>query len=225
MTHPHGVTRASPQQPRPPARCLPPATAGLHIPPRRGAGGPCPPGRPFRCRRAAAGGLPRGLPGRRKAPGLLLQLQRARARAGAGAGAGGSGAGPRGRAVAVLEPEPEPEPCGRRAAARRAGDSSSPAAAAAAMRSEAVAWPAVSSQAASLLEEAADLLVLHRDFAAAVEKCEAGCDSLGPGSGPAPERCGRGGRRWEALAAAASAPGCLPSASPVCVSVCCCLFV
>lgn len=112
---------------------------------------------------------------------------------------------PRGRAVAALEPEPEP--CGRRAAARRAGDSSSPAApaAAAAMRSEAVAWPAVSSQAASLLEEAADLLVLHRDFAAAVEKCEAGCDSLGPGSGAAPERCGRAGRRWEVLAAVASA--------------------
>ncbi|NXA61724.1 PEX26 protein, partial [Mohoua ochrocephala] len=37
--------------------------------------------------------------------------------------------------------------------------------------------------------EAADLLVLHRDFAAAVERCEAGCDSLGPG--PGPERCER----------------------------------
>ncbi|NWR52699.1 PEX26 protein, partial [Regulus satrapa] len=37
------------------------------------------------------------------------------------------------------------------------------------------------------LEEAADLLVLHRDFAAAVERCEAGCDSLGPG--PGAERC------------------------------------
>ncbi|NXI46875.1 PEX26 protein, partial [Galbula dea] len=51
--------------------------------------------------------------------------------------------------------------------------------------SEPVAWTPVSAQAASLLEEATDLLVLHRDFAAAVEKCEAGCDSLGPG----PERC------------------------------------
>ncbi|XP_061219914.1 peroxisome assembly protein 26 [Neopsephotus bourkii] len=46
------------------------------------------------------------------------------------------------------------------------------------MRSEPLA------QAASLLEEATDLLVLHRDFAAAVERCEAGCDSLGPGTGP-----------------------------------------
>uniref|UniRef100_A0A8B9GMB9 Peroxisomal biogenesis factor 26 n=1 Tax=Amazona collaria TaxID=241587 RepID=A0A8B9GMB9_9PSIT len=44
-------------------------------------------------------------------------------------------------------------------------------------------------QAASLLEEATDLLVLHRDFAAAVERCEAGCDSLGPGTSP--ERCER----------------------------------
>ncbi|KAF1618771.1 Peroxisome assembly protein 26, partial [Eudyptes chrysolophus] len=50
--------------------------------------------------------------------------------------------------------------------------------------SEPLAWPPVSAQAASLLEEAADLLVLHRDFAAAVERCEAGCDSLGPGTGP-----------------------------------------
>ncbi|NXC88819.1 PEX26 protein, partial [Cercotrichas coryphoeus] len=40
--------------------------------------------------------------------------------------------------------------------------------------------------AAALLEEAADLLVLHRDFAAALERCEAGCDSLGPGPGPEP---------------------------------------
>ncbi|XP_059673288.1 peroxisome assembly protein 26 [Gavia stellata] len=54
------------------------------------------------------------------------------------------------------------------------------------MRSEPLAWPPVSAQAASLLEEAADLLVLHRDFAAAVERCEAGCDSLGPGTGPLP---------------------------------------
>ncbi|NXY91474.1 PEX26 protein, partial [Alcedo cyanopectus] len=58
---------------------------------------------------------------------------------------------------------------------------------------EASAWPPVLAQAASLLEEAADLLVLHRDFAAAVERCEAGCDSLGPG--PGSERCER---RWEA---------------------------
>ncbi|NWV50985.1 PEX26 protein, partial [Daphoenositta chrysoptera] len=35
----------------------------------------------------------------------------------------------------------------------------------------------------------ADLLVLHRDFAAAVERCEAGCDSLGPGPGAPCERC------------------------------------
>ncbi|NXP29391.1 PEX26 protein, partial [Scytalopus superciliaris] len=41
--------------------------------------------------------------------------------------------------------------------------------------------------AAALLEEAADLLVLHRDFAAAVQRCQAGCDSLG--AGPGPERC------------------------------------
>ncbi|XP_071623403.1 peroxisome assembly protein 26 isoform X2 [Heliangelus exortis] len=55
------------------------------------------------------------------------------------------------------------------------------------MRSEPLAWPAVSAHAASLLEEAVDLLVLHRDFAAAVEKCEAGCDSLDPGAGSSPE--------------------------------------
>ncbi|NXO65169.1 PEX26 protein, partial [Phainopepla nitens] len=42
------------------------------------------------------------------------------------------------------------------------------------------AWAPGPAQAAALLEEAADLLVLHRDFAAAVERCEAGCDSLGP---------------------------------------------
>ncbi|NWR22970.1 PEX26 protein, partial [Emberiza fucata] len=53
------------------------------------------------------------------------------------------------------------------------------------------AWAPGPAQAAALLEEAADLLVLHRDFAAAVERCEAGCDSLGPGPGPGPERCGR----------------------------------
>ncbi|KAK4832773.1 hypothetical protein QYF61_025620 [Mycteria americana] len=94
-----------------------------------------------------------------------------------------------GRAVAALEPEPEP---GRRRVVGRGegggGSSSSPPASppAAAMRSEPLAWPPVSAQAASLLEEAADLLVLHRDFAAAVERCEAGCDSLGPGTGPSP---------------------------------------
>ncbi|NXQ23855.1 PEX26 protein, partial [Alaudala cheleensis] len=49
------------------------------------------------------------------------------------------------------------------------------------------AWAPGPAQAAALLEEAADLLVLHRDFAAAVERCEAGCDSLGPG--PGHERC------------------------------------
>uniref|UniRef100_A0A8B9PQE3 Peroxisomal biogenesis factor 26 n=1 Tax=Apteryx owenii TaxID=8824 RepID=A0A8B9PQE3_APTOW len=49
--------------------------------------------------------------------------------------------------------------------------------------SEPLAGPPVSAQAASLLEEATDLLVLHRDFAAAVERCEAGCDSLGPAAG------------------------------------------
>ncbi|NXX93637.1 PEX26 protein, partial [Centropus bengalensis] len=36
--------------------------------------------------------------------------------------------------------------------------------------------------AARLLEEAEDLLVLHRDFAAAVQRCEAGCDRLGTGT-------------------------------------------
>ncbi|NWZ03967.1 PEX26 protein, partial [Loxia curvirostra] len=47
-------------------------------------------------------------------------------------------------------------------------------------------WAPGPAQAAALLEEAADLLVLHRDFAAAVERCEAGCDSLGTGTGPSP---------------------------------------
>ncbi|NXN96614.1 PEX26 protein, partial [Rhinopomastus cyanomelas] len=51
--------------------------------------------------------------------------------------------------------------------------------------SEAPGWAPGSMQAASLLEEATDLLVLHRDFAAAVDKCEAGCDSLSTGA----ERC------------------------------------
>ncbi|XP_030815777.1 peroxisome assembly protein 26 [Camarhynchus parvulus] len=54
------------------------------------------------------------------------------------------------------------------------------------MRAEPPAWAPGPAQAAALLEEAADLLVLHRDFAAAVERCEAGCDSLGPGPGPGP---------------------------------------
>ncbi|XP_032544805.1 peroxisome assembly protein 26 [Chiroxiphia lanceolata] len=56
------------------------------------------------------------------------------------------------------------------------------------MRGEPPAWsPApAQAQAAALLEEAADLLVLHRDFAAAVERCEAGCESLGAGPGPGP---------------------------------------
>ncbi|NXC29726.1 PEX26 protein, partial [Campylorhamphus procurvoides] len=45
-------------------------------------------------------------------------------------------------------------------------------------------WSPAPAQAAALLEEAADLLVLHRDFAAALERCQAGCDSLGAGPGP-----------------------------------------
>ncbi|XP_071407375.1 peroxisome assembly protein 26 [Pithys albifrons albifrons] len=52
------------------------------------------------------------------------------------------------------------------------------------MRGEPPAWSPAPAQAAALLEEATDLLVLHRDFAAAVERCEAGCDSLGAGPGP-----------------------------------------
>ncbi|XP_066040398.1 peroxisome assembly protein 26 [Chamaea fasciata] len=55
------------------------------------------------------------------------------------------------------------------------------------MRAEPPAWAPGPAQAAALLEEAADLLVLHRDFAAAVERCEAGCDSLGAGPGPGHE--------------------------------------
>ncbi|XP_025907929.1 peroxisome assembly protein 26 [Nothoprocta perdicaria] len=43
-----------------------------------------------------------------------------------------------------------------------------------------VAAMSAPARAASLLEEATDLLVLHRDFAAALERCEAGCGSLGP---------------------------------------------
>ncbi|KAL9854890.1 peroxisome assembly protein 26 isoform 2-T2 [Geothlypis trichas] len=54
------------------------------------------------------------------------------------------------------------------------------------MRAEPPPWAPGPAQAAALLEEAADLLVLHRDFAAAVERCEAGCDSLGPGPCPGP---------------------------------------
>lgn len=61
------------------------------------------------------------------------------------------------------------------------------------MRAEPPGW--APGPAAALLEEAADLLVLHRDFAAALERCEAGCDSLGsepePGPEPGPERCER----------------------------------
>ncbi|XP_069717851.1 peroxisome assembly protein 26 isoform X1 [Phaenicophaeus curvirostris] len=49
---------------------------------------------------------------------------------------------------------------------------------AAMMKGEPAAWP----PAALLLEEAADLLVLHRDFAAAVRRCEAGCERLGAGA-------------------------------------------
>ncbi|XP_051464386.1 peroxisome assembly protein 26 [Apus apus] len=90
--------------------------------------------------------------------------------------------------AAALEPEPEPEPGpgpgGRRAAGGGESAGSPPSSPpAAAMASEPPAWSPASAQAASLLEEAADLLVLHRDFAAAVERCEAGCDSLGPGPG------------------------------------------
>ncbi|XP_014725535.1 PREDICTED: peroxisome assembly protein 26 [Sturnus vulgaris] len=55
------------------------------------------------------------------------------------------------------------------------------------MRGEPLAWAPGPAQAAALLEEAADLLVLHRDFAAALERCEAGCDSLGPGPEPGTE--------------------------------------
>lgn len=96
-----------------------------------------------------------------------------------------------------MDLEPEPKPGGRRGAEGRGGSRSPPGSPPTAiMRSEPLA------QAASLLEEATDLLVLHRDFAAAVERCEAGCDSLGPGTGP--ERCERPpglragtGRRWK----------------------------
>ncbi|KAM9276332.1 peroxisome assembly protein 26 [Cariama cristata] len=156
--------------PRPGSRwcLLPDAAARLHVPPARGAGRRWPPGWPFRCWEAAGQGFPHGLPGPREA----------------GVCSSGSEPSP-GGAVAALEPEPG----GRREMGRGEGGSSSPPGSppAAAVRSEPLAWPPVSAQAASLLEEAADLLVLHRDFAAAVERCEAGCDSLGSGPGPGPE--------------------------------------
>lgn len=44
--------------------------------------------------------------------------------------------------------------------------------------SEPVSLSPVASRAASLLEEAVDLLVIHLDFAAAVDRCEKGCESL-----------------------------------------------
>lgn len=55
------------------------------------------------------------------------------------------------------------------------------------------AWSPASVQAASLLEEAAELLVLQRDFASALERCEAGCGSLGPA--PGSDRCEPSGLR------------------------------
>ncbi|XP_048356445.1 peroxisome assembly protein 26 [Sphaerodactylus townsendi] len=44
--------------------------------------------------------------------------------------------------------------------------------------SEPASLSPVMSQAACLLEEAADLLVVHMDFSAAVDRCEKGCESL-----------------------------------------------
>ncbi|KAJ6660052.1 hypothetical protein lerEdw1_018250 [Lerista edwardsae] len=44
--------------------------------------------------------------------------------------------------------------------------------------SEPVSLSPVTSRAASLLEEAVDLLVIHLDFAAAVDRCEKGCECL-----------------------------------------------
>lgn len=84
--------------------------------------------------------------------------------------------GPAG-AVAALELEPGADagPCG-------AGQSPPGGS----VRAEPPPW--APAQAAALLEEAADLLVLHRDFAAAVERCQAGCDSLGAGPGSGTER-------------------------------------
>uniref|UniRef100_A0A8C9FJS1 Peroxisomal biogenesis factor 26 n=1 Tax=Pavo cristatus TaxID=9049 RepID=A0A8C9FJS1_PAVCR len=83
---------------------------------------------------------------------------------------------------------PEPEPGGKRAAGLGRGGESPPSSPpAAAMGDGPPAWSQASAQAASLLEEAAELLVLQRDFAAALERCEAGCGSLGPA--PGPDRC------------------------------------
>ncbi|XP_042651380.1 peroxisome assembly protein 26 isoform X2 [Tyto alba] len=83
-----------------------------------------------------------------------------------GAG-GGCAAGPSGTGLSsgALEAEPSGEGGGG-GSSSRCPPGSPPAAA---MKSEPLAWSPVSAQAASLLEEAADLLVLHRDFAAAVE--------------------------------------------------------
>lgn len=94
--------------------------------------------------------------------------------------------------AAALEPEPEPEPeleleLEPEPGSGPCGAGQSPPGGA--MRAEPPGW--VPGTAAALLEEAADLLVLHRDFAAALERCEAGCDSLGPGPEPGPERCER----------------------------------
>uniref|UniRef100_A0A8D0GUL9 Peroxisomal biosis factor 26 n=1 Tax=Sphenodon punctatus TaxID=8508 RepID=A0A8D0GUL9_SPHPU len=44
--------------------------------------------------------------------------------------------------------------------------------------SEPVSLSPVPTEAASLLEEAVDLLVVHMDFAAALDRCEKGCESL-----------------------------------------------
>ncbi|XP_027321742.2 peroxisome assembly protein 26 [Anas platyrhynchos] len=92
------------------------------------------------------------------------------AREGGGGGAAGGGSG-----------------CGRAARLGRGGSGSPPAAAMSG--APAAGWSPLPAQAASLLEEAADLLVLHRDFAAALERCEAGCSSLelGSGTGSGPE--------------------------------------
>uniref|UniRef100_A0A8C7A1V6 Peroxisomal biosis factor 26 n=1 Tax=Nothoprocta perdicaria TaxID=30464 RepID=A0A8C7A1V6_NOTPE len=57
---------------------------------------------------------------------------------------------------------------------------STPSGAAEPLAGPLVAAMSAPARAASLLEEATDLLVLHRDFAAALERCEAGCGSLGP---------------------------------------------
>lgn len=89
---------------------------------------------------------------------------------------------------------PEQEPGGQRPAGLGQGGESPPASPpAAAMGDGPLAWSPASAQAASLLEEAAELLVLQRDFAAALERCEAGCGSLGPA--PGPDRCEPSGLR------------------------------